>query len=65
MSARVESNCRLCGSRVPLHEMHRSLCPICDEYTQHLALQSNKGLDKIVGEVQNGHAFRAASKTQH
>jgi hypothetical protein len=45
--------------------MHRQLCPVCDEYAQHLALQSNKRLDKIVGEVQNGHVFRAASRTHH
>jgi hypothetical protein len=45
--------------------MHRQLCPVCDEYAQHLALQSNKRLDKIVGEVQNGPVFRAASRTHH
>ena len=65
MTASVESNCRLCGSRIPLSEMHRGLCPVCDEYAQHLALQSNKRLDRIVGEVQNGPVFRAASKTHH
>jgi len=65
MSARAEASCRLCGSLVPLAELHRSLCPVCDEYAQHLALQSNKGLEKIVGEVLNGPIFRAASRTAH
>jgi hypothetical protein len=65
MSARDESTCRLCSSRVPTEELHRGLCPICDEYAQHLALQTNQRLDKIVGEVQNGAVFRAASRTQH
>lgn len=45
--------------------MHRQLCPVCDEYTQHLALQCNKQLEKVVGEVQNGAMFRAASRTHH
>jgi hypothetical protein len=55
----------MCGSRVPLHELHRQLCPVCDEYAQHLALQTNKALDRIVGEVLNGPVFRAASRTAH
>ena len=65
MDARPDANCRLCGSRVPLHELRRRLCPVCDEYTQHLALQSNKAFEKIVGEVLNGPVFRAASRTAH
>lgn len=65
MTACVESNCRLCGTPVPIHELRRQLCPVCDEYAQHLALQSNKRLDRVVGEVQNGAMFRAASRTQH
>ena len=60
-----ESHCRLCGSRVPLSELRRQLCPVCDEYAQHLALQTNKALDRIVGEVLNGPLFRAASRTAH
>ena len=55
----------MCGSRVPLNELHRHLCPVCDEYTQHLALQSNKALERIVGEAANGPIFRAASRTAH
>ena len=65
MSARLESNCRLCGSRLPINELRRRLCSVCDEYAQHLALISNMRLEKIVGEVQNGAVFRAASRTEH
>lgn len=64
MAAETE-NCRLCGARVPASELRRRLCPVCDEYAQHMALQSNRGLDKIVGELQNGVMFRAASKRGH
>jgi len=59
------SNCRLCGVRVPADELRRSLCPVCDEYAQHVALQSNKRLERIVGELQNGAVFRAASRNGH
>jgi hypothetical protein len=45
--------------------MNRQLCPVCDEYAQHVALQSNKGLDRIVGELQNGPVFRAALRNGH
>jgi hypothetical protein len=65
MSVRSDSHCRLCGFAVPIHELRRRLCPVCDEYTQHLALQTNKGFEKIVGEVMNGQLFRAASRTAH
>ena len=65
MAQRNESPCRLCGSLVPLNQMHRFLCPVCDEYAQHMALQTNQGLEKIVGDLQNGPVFRAASKQMH
>jgi hypothetical protein len=65
MTNRAENHCRLCGARVDEGQLRRSLCPVCDEYTQHVALQSNKGLDGIVGEVQNAPVFRAASKNGH
>ena len=64
-SSNEPSNCRLCGVRVPEHELRRSLCPVCDEYAQHVALQSNKGLERIVGELQNGAVFRASSRNGH
>ena len=60
-----ESPCRLCGSIVQVREMRRGLCPICDEYAQHVALQTNKGLDVVLGALQNGPVFRAASKDNH
>ena len=41
-------NCRLCGARLPADELCRSLCPVCDEYAQHVALQS----DDIVRTVE-------------
>ena len=63
--ANPDSHCRLCGSRVPLDELRQRLCPVCDEYAQHVALQSNKGLEKVMVELSNGPVFRAASKTAH
>ena len=65
MTRGPESPCRLCGSIVQVREMRRGLCPICDEYAQHVALQTNKGLDAVLGALQNGPLFRAASKDNH
>ena len=65
MAQTVESLCRLCGSLVPLRHMRRELCPVCDEYAQHVALQTNKGLERVLNEVVNGPVFRAASKGSH
>jgi Zn finger protein HypA/HybF involved in hydrogenase expression len=65
MSPNADSTCRLCGARVPEDDLRRQLCPVCDEYAQHVALQSNKGLDRIVGELQNGTVFRAALRNGH
>ena len=65
MTNRADNHCRLCGAHVEEHELRRSLCSVCDEYAQHMALQSNKGLEHIVGELQNGPVFRAASKNGH
>ena len=59
------TNCRLCGAKIPADELRRSLCPVCDEYAQHMALQSNQRLERIVGELQNGAVFRAASRNGH
>jgi Zn finger protein HypA/HybF involved in hydrogenase expression len=59
------TNCRLCGARIPADELRRSLCPVCDEYAQHVALQSNQRLERIVGELQNDAIFRAASRNGH
>ena len=65
MAQVVESPCRLCGSVVLVREMHRRLCPICDEYAQHLALQTNLGLERLLGELQDLPLFRAASRDNH
>jgi Zn finger protein HypA/HybF involved in hydrogenase expression len=61
----VESPCRLCNSLVPVREMRRHLCPICDEYAQHVALQTNLRLERVLGELQNVPVFRAASRDSH
>lgn len=65
MASNADSTCRLCGSRVPDADLNRRLCPVCDEYAQHVALQSNQGLDRVVGELQNGPVFRAALRNGH
>jgi hypothetical protein len=65
MTPRPESPCRLCGSVVQVRDMRRGLCPVCDEYAQHVALQTNRGLDSVLGVLQNGPVFRAASKDNH
>ena len=65
MSNWAQNHCRLCGARVDESQLRRSLCPVCDEYAQHVALQSNKGLENIMGDLQNGPMFCAASKNGH
>ena len=65
MAPNADSTCRLCGTRVPDADLNRQLCPVCDEYAQHVALQSNRGLDRVVGELQNGPVFRAALRNGH
>ena len=58
-------SCRLCHSPLRESELSRQLCAVCDEYAQHVALQSNKHLERVVGELQNGPAFVAASRHGH
>lgn len=65
MQNRSQNHCRLCGARVEENQLRRDLCPVCDEYAQHVALQSNKGLEHIMGDLQNGPMFRAASRNGH
>ncbi len=60
-----DPSCRLCHAPLCESELSRQLCAVCDEYAQHLALQSNKQLERVVGELQNGHAFVAASRHGH
>ncbi len=65
MADRVQSPCRLCGSLVHLSELRQHLCVVCDEYAQHVALQTNKGLERIMGDLQAAPTFRAASRQEH
>jgi Zn finger protein HypA/HybF involved in hydrogenase expression len=65
MTNRSQNHCRLCGAHVEEQQLRRNLCPVCDEYAQHVALQSNKAMERIVGELQNGPVFRAASRNGH
>jgi hypothetical protein len=57
--------CRLCDTPLQGHERGRNLCAVCDEYAQHVALHSNKELERIVGDLQNGPIFRNASRNRH
>jgi hypothetical protein len=65
MTNGADNHCRLCGVRVEENELRRGLCSVCDEYAQHVALQSNRGLERVVGELQNGPVFRAALRNGH
>jgi len=38
---------------------------VCDEYAQHIALHSNKGLERILGELERGVTFVNASRHMH
>ena len=57
--------CRLCHAPLRDEESERQLCGVCDEYAQHISLQSNKRFERIVPEVQQGALFVAASKNAH
>lgn len=57
--------CRLCNTPLQVADLQHRLCPVCDDYAQHIALQSNRALDRIVGELQNGPMFRNASRRVH
>jgi len=48
-----------------VRELNRRLCSVCDEYAQHVALYSNKGLERILGELERGVMFLAASRHAH
>jgi hypothetical protein len=43
----------------------RRLCAVCDEYAQHVALHRNERIERVVGELQNGALFMAASRNAH
>ena len=60
----LENHCRLCSA--PLSdEGKRGLCAVCDEYAQHVALQSNERFERVVGALPNAAAFVRASKRKH
>ncbi|HYM62704.1 MAG TPA: hypothetical protein VEZ11_17605 [Thermoanaerobaculia bacterium] len=64
-SSNSHPGCRLCNAPLQNSELHRRLCGVCDEYAQHVALHTNKGLERIVGELQNGQTFRNAIRNFH
>ena len=57
--------CRLCRAPIRENEAGRQLCSVCDEYAQHVALQTNRHLDRVVGDLQTGPMFLAASRNVH
>jgi hypothetical protein len=57
--------CRLCAAPLRVRDLNRRLCGVCDEYAQHIALHSNKGLERILGELERGAMFVAASRHVH
>ena len=65
MPSTSTDSCRLCGAPIDAREARRRLCTICDDYAQHVALHSNKGLERIVGELQNQPLFREPARRGH
>jgi hypothetical protein len=61
----LPQSCRLCHAPLLTGESSRRLCSVCDEYAQHVALQTNRQLDRVVGDLQNGALFVAASRNAH
>lgn len=64
-SDRSTPSCRLCHAPLRESELSRQLCAVCDEYAQHVALQANERLERVVGVIQNGPTFTAASRNEH
>ena len=64
-SNNTQTACRLCQAPLRESELRRQLCVVCDEYAQHIALQRNDRLDRVVAELQNGLLFQAASRNVH
>lgn len=61
----THATCRLCDTPLQGHEQRRNLCAVCDEYAQHIALHSNKALERVMDDLQNGPIFRNASRNRH
>lgn len=57
--------CRLCRAPLLESEARRQLCGVCDDYAQYVALQTNRRLDTVIGELENGPMFVAASRNAH
>jgi hypothetical protein len=58
-------SCRLCQAPLRSGDVSRRLCAVCDEYAQHVALHRNERIERVVGELQNGALFMAASRNAH
>ena len=65
MASENSASCRLCDAPLRPSETSRRLCAVCDEYAQHVAIRSNRQFDRIVGELQAGALFAAASRNAH
>lgn len=59
-----DQSCRLCHAPLKAAD-RRSLCTVCDEYAQHVAIHSDKKFDRLLGELQNGALFLAATRNAH
>jgi hypothetical protein len=59
------TRCRLCLAPLPQGETDRGLCPVCDDYVQHLALRSDRNFDEMIDDVRGARLFQAASKRAH
>ena len=58
-------HCRLCSAPLSEDDAKRGLCAVCDEYAQHVALQSNERFERVLGALPNAAAFVRASKSKH
>jgi hypothetical protein len=58
-------SCRLCSEPLPRGEWHRRLCPICDEYVQHLSLRGNRNFEDVVSDIRNAPAFAKGTHGRH
>ena len=57
--------CRLCVAPLSNDDGVRGLCPVCDDYVQHLVLRSDRNFDEMVSDVRDTRLFQAASKRAH
>jgi len=65
MASENSASCRLCQAPLRSSDATRRLCAVCDEYAQHVALHRNERIERVVGELQNGSLFMAASRRAH